>query len=77
MVSAVKRYKIPYATIQTKEKGILDTLDEKPELVFQINTGMYILEPSVLKFILENDFFYITDLSEVVKENSGHVGVFQ
>tara|TARA_R110002049_G_scaffold190301_1_gene358949 strand:+ start:4328 stop:5395 length:1068 start_codon:yes stop_codon:yes gene_type:complete len=76
IVSAIKRYKIPYGTIQTKENGILDKLDEKPELVFQINTGMYILEPSVLKYIPENEFFHITHLIELIKENSGRVGVF-
>lgn len=76
IVSAIKRYKIPYGTIQTKENGILDKLDEKPELLFQINTGMYILEPSVLEFIPENKFFHITHLIEAVKENSGNVGVF-
>lgn len=76
IVSALKRYKIPYGTIQTKENGILDKLDEKPELLFQINTGMYILEPSVLKYIPENEFFHITHLIELIKEHSGNVGVF-
>ncbi len=76
IVSAIKRYKIPYGTIQTKENGILDKLDEKPELVFQINTGMYILEPGVLKYIPENEFFHITHLIELIKEQSGNVGVF-
>ncbi|MDD5151734.1 MAG: sugar phosphate nucleotidyltransferase [Flavobacterium sp.] len=76
VVSAVKRYKIPYGTIQTKENGILSQLDEKPELVFQINTGMYILEPKVLQFIPEDEFFHITHLIELVRENEGKVGVF-
>jgi dTDP-glucose pyrophosphorylase len=76
IVSAIKRYKIPYGTIETKENGVLSKLDEKPELVFQINTGMYILEPDVLKFIPENEFFHITHLIELVKKNEGKIGVF-
>ena len=76
IVSAIKRYKIPYGTIETKENGVLSKLDEKPELVFQINTGMYILEPDVLKFIPENQFFHITHLIELVKKNEGKIGVF-
>ena len=76
IVSAIKRYKIPYGTLQTKENGILSQLDEKPELVFQINTGMYILEPEVLKFIPENEFFHITHLIDLVKSQEGKVGVF-
>lgn len=76
IVSAIKRYKIPYGTLQTKENGILSHLDEKPELVFQINTGMYILEPEMLKIIPENEFFHITDLIEKVISKKGKVGVF-
>ena len=76
IVSAIKRYKIPYGTLQTKENGILSKLDEKPELVFQINTGMYILEPEMLHLIPENEFFHITDLIELVIKNKDKVGVF-
>jgi dTDP-glucose pyrophosphorylase len=76
IVSALKSYKIPYGTLQTKKDGILYKLDEKPEIIFQINTGMYILEPELLKLIPDNEFLHITDLiSEIIKKN-GRVGVF-
>ena len=55
---------------------LLDKMYEKPELLFQINTGMYILEPSVFKFIPENEFFHITHLIDLIKNDSGSVGVF-
>lgn len=76
VVSAIKRYKIPYGTIETKENGILSYLDEKPELIFQINTGMYILEPHTLNLIPENSFFHLTHLIELINDNGGKVGVF-
>lgn len=76
VVSAIKRYKIPYGTIETQQNGILACLDEKPELIFQINTGMYILEPGVLKLIPENIFFHLTHLIDVMKKSGGKVGVF-
>lgn len=76
VVSAIKRYKIPYGTLQTEANGILSKIDEKPELVFQINTGMYILEPEMLQLIPENEFFHITDLIELVIKNKDKVGVF-
>lgn len=76
IVSALKSYKIPYGTLQTKKGGILNKLNEKPEIVFQINTGMYILEPEMLKLIPENKFFHITDLIEKVVQKNGRVGVF-
>jgi len=76
VVSAIKRYKIPYGTIETKQDGILSCLDEKPELIFQINTGMYILEPHTLNLIPKNSFFHLTHLIELVNKNGGKVGVF-
>lgn len=76
VVSAIKSYKIPYGTIETERDGILGHLDEKPELVFQINTGMYILEPRTLHLLPENTFFHLTHLIELVKKVGGRVGVF-
>ena len=43
IVSALKHYPIAYGTIETSNGGILKKLVEKPELTFQINSGMYIL----------------------------------
>ncbi len=76
VVSAIKQYKIPYGTIETSQNGVLSSLDEKPELIFQINTGMYILEPQVLRMIPENIFFHLTHLIDLVKRGGGKVGVF-
>jgi NDP-sugar pyrophosphorylase family protein len=76
IVSALKHYPIPYGTIETKEDGVLIELKEKPELTFQINSGMYILEPHLLNEIPENDFFHITQLIENIQRRNGKVGVF-
>ena len=76
VVAALKHYRIPYGTIETSENGKLEKLSEKPELTFKINSGMYILEPNMLKEIPENEFFHITDLIEKVKNAGSKVGVF-
>ncbi|MCD4698882.1 MAG: nucleotidyltransferase family protein [Bacteroidales bacterium] len=76
IVSALKHYPIPYGTIETGNNGKLIELKEKPELTFQINTGMYILEPYLLHEIPENDFFHITHLIENINKRNGKVGVF-
>lgn len=76
IIAALKHYSIPYGTIETSENGKLENLSEKPELTFKINSGMYILEPSVLNLIPENKFFHITDLIEEVQKRGGSVGVF-
>jgi dTDP-glucose pyrophosphorylase len=76
VVAALKNYAIPYGTIETGKNGQLLSLNEKPDLTFKINSGMYILEPHLLNDIPEDEFFHITDLIEKIKKRKGNVGVF-
>jgi dTDP-glucose pyrophosphorylase len=76
IVGSLRYYPIPYGTLETGEDGKLISLQEKPQLSFLINSGMYILEPHLIKEIPENNFFHITDLIEKIKERNGRVGVF-
>jgi NDP-sugar pyrophosphorylase family protein len=76
IVAALMHYSIPYGTIETGENGRLIKLKEKPELTLKINSGMYILEPHLLKQIPDNTFFHITDLIEKIIMRNGRVGVF-
>ena len=76
IVAALKHYPIPYGTIITGDNGILQELNEKPELTFKINSGLYILEPHLLNEIPKNIFFQITELIDNVRKRKGKVGVF-
>jgi len=76
IVAALKHYKIPYGTIETKEDGLLISLNEKPEIIFKINSGLYILNPEILQEIPDNKFYHITELIEDVRKKGYKVGVF-
>lgn len=76
LVSALKNIDIPYGTLNTGINGVLESLSEKPSFTFQINSGMYILEPSVLNDVPENEFFHITHLIEKLMKENKRVGVF-
>lgn len=76
LVAAIKKYNIPYGTLKTKENGLLASLQEKPDLTFNINTGFYILEPHLLNEIPENKFFHITYLIDKLIIEKRKVGVF-
>jgi dTDP-glucose pyrophosphorylase len=76
VISALKHYPIAYGTLETGPNGILTKMKEKPELTFQVNTGMYILEPHLLKEIPEDTFFQITTLIDKVFKRGGKIGVF-
>jgi dTDP-glucose pyrophosphorylase len=76
VVAALKNLQIPYGTLESGDDGILDSLSEKPELTFKINSGVYLLEPDTLAMIPRDEFFHITDLILKLKENKRKVGVF-
>lgn len=75
VVAAVKTISIPYGTIITGKNGLLESIEEKPTLSFKINTGLYILEPTLLDDI-PDEFFHITHLMEMLKEQGRRVGVY-
>lgn len=75
VVAAVKTFSIPYGTINTCADGLLKSIEEKPTLSFKINTGLYILEPSLINDI-PDDFFHITHLMEKLKAQGRRVGVY-
>ena len=76
IVTMVKSFKIPYGVIETGEDGLMVSLSEKPELTYQVNTGVYILNPNCIDEIPEGEFFHITHLMEKVKVRGGRVGCF-
>ncbi len=76
IVAAIKSFLIPYGAIETGERGQLKSIQEKPELSFKINTGMYILEPDLIQEIPENEFFHITTLIEKLHQENRKIGVF-
>jgi len=76
IISVLKHYNIPYGTIETKKGGKLVSITEKPDLTFQINSGMYILEPELLDEIPKDSFFHITELIDKLIAQERNVGVF-
>lgn len=76
IVTMVKSFKIPYGVIETGEDGLMTALKEKPEQTYQVNTGVYILNPDLINEIPEGKFFHITHLMEKVQSRGGRVGCF-
>lgn len=75
-VAALKIYEIPYGTFEVSADGCFESIVEKPELSYMINTGMYILEPNVFDYINEGEFLHITDLMEKVHSQGKRVGIY-
>lgn len=76
LVSSMKNFTIPYGVCEIESGGVLRDIREKPEYDFLVNTGMYILDASVLDDIPRNRFYNITDLiSDYIGKNE-KVGVY-
>ena len=76
IVTMVKSFKIPYGVIETGADGLMTALREKPEQTYQVNTGVYILNPELIDEIPHSEFFHITHLMEKVQARGGRVGCF-
>lgn len=76
IVTMIKNFKIPYGVIETGEDGLMVDLREKPEQTYQVNTGVYILNPECIDEIPYGEFFHVTHLMEKIKARGGRVGCF-
>ena len=64
LVAALKHFQLPYGTVDSGSGGELIQLNEKPEITFKINAGLYLIEPHLLKEIPEKKFYHMTHLIE-------------
>lgn len=55
-------YQIPYGVIESDQNNYILDIKEKPKYDFLVNTGIYILEPSILGNIPKNEFFDLPNL---------------
>jgi dTDP-glucose pyrophosphorylase len=76
LVASAKEYIIPYGTCELNGEGHLSRINEKPKYNFLINTGLYILNPTVLSIIPKNRFYHITHMIEDLKNTEKKIGVF-
>lgn len=76
IVSSLKNTAIPYGVLHSKEQGIITSMEEKPQLSYFINTGMYIINPEYLQWIPENTFYHMTDLANDMIHAGEQVGMY-
>lgn len=76
IVSSLKNIVIPYGVLHSKENGQLTEIEEKPRLSYFINTGMYVINPDVIKKIPDDTVFHMTDLVGSVMSDGGKVGLY-
>lgn len=75
VVGSVQRIRIPYGVLKINSKGLLKEIVEKPEYDFIINTGLYIVKKSTIRYITKTPF-HLTDLIKILLEKNKKVGIF-
>lgn len=76
MVCAYKNIVIPYGVVDMGLNGSINSMQEKPEISFLTNTGIYIVEPEVLDDIEDNTFVGFPDIVKKQMEKGKQVSVF-
>ena len=76
LVASTKEYIIPYGTCDLNEEGHLLKINEKPELNFLVNAGLYVFNPNVINLIPKDKFYHITNLIDDLIKSKMRVGVF-
>ncbi|HVE94136.1 MAG TPA: sugar phosphate nucleotidyltransferase [Acidimicrobiales bacterium] len=66
---------LKYGVVRTKGT-VLDRMEEKPELRFLCNAGMYVLDRSVLKLVPKNTFIEMPTVLERVRAKGEPVHIF-
>lgn len=76
MVCAYKNLAIPYGVVEMGANGIVTSMQEKPELSFLTNTGVYIVEPEVLRDIEDNVPVGFPDIIEKERAKGRRIAVY-
>lgn len=76
IISALKNIIVPYGVLCVDNKGKFCAIDEKPRFSHFINTGMYIINHSILNKIPYNSFFHMTNLIQKVSNEGGTIGSY-
>lgn len=76
ILSSIQHYKIPYGILEYKNKGELIKIKEKPEFTFNINTGIYIVNREIFKFIENNEYLDMNDLIQRLLDKNKKVLIY-
>lgn len=76
MVCSLKNFTIPYGIVNFSEGGEISSFEEKPQLSFFTNTGYYILEPDIFKYINQNENIGMPDIIDRMRKDGLKVGIY-
>lgn len=76
IVVSTKSYEIPYGVCNIGNNGKLLNIDEKPSYDLLVNTGMYVLNPSIINLVSSNKYLDMTDLILMAQQENLSIGLY-
>lgn len=73
IVAARERHQVPYGVLEVLKNGRVAGISEKPHFDFLVNTGIYVLEPEVLRLLPPGEAVDMPTVIEVLSDE-GRVG---
>lgn len=76
IVTSLKNIVVPYGVIHSSANGAVEAMEEKPKISYFVNTGMYVMNPKLLKEIPKDTFYHMTDLTDALLKEGRKVGMY-
>jgi Nucleoside-diphosphate-sugar pyrophosphorylase involved in lipopolysaccharide biosynthesis/translation initiation factor 2B, gamma/epsilon subunits (eIF-2Bgamma/eIF-2Bepsilon) len=76
LVAASKNFKLSYGSCEIKKNGQLNKINEKPNLNYLVNVGLYLIKPEIIKMIPNKGPYDIDELIKKLKIKRKKIGVF-
>lgn len=76
MICAYMTFSIPYGVVDMGVNGTIKSMREKPQLSYLTNTGIYIVEPSVIDDMADGEAIGFPDVVDMERKKGRNVAVF-
>ncbi|CAK6712080.1 Putative mannose-1-phosphate guanylyltransferase [Vibrio harveyi] len=63
-------YTVPYGVVESNCQGIIKGIVEKPSYSFNINAGVYVLDPKVLEYVPDDTYYDMPSLFNDLNTNN-------
>ena len=76
LVVATKNFGLPYGSCEIDNRGNLKKITEKPTMNYLVNTGLYLMKPSVINLVSNRKSLNMDQLIKLVKKKGKKIGIF-
>lgn len=75
MAAKEETHSLPFGVVRLRGMNVLK-IEEKPVRSYYVNSGMYIIEPSMLRYLPSGEYYDMPDLINTLASDGRRIGVF-